>query len=581
MNKKYMVIMKKIAITSGDPAGIGPEITSKALRFYQFQPKLIYIIYGNIIQFKDGNPIKKIRNADNATDPGIIYWIEINDDQIEPGHPGKASGEIALQILNRCSDDLNNKKIQGIVTCPVSKHEIRKSEPEFIGHTEFFALRSHTSDVIMSFWGPYFNLALLTTHLAICNVNKELSRNNLVKKFTIIHKETRKLLRDPRIAMLAVNPHAGEKGAFGMEDYLISSVLADLKKDDILIDGPFPADTFFSNRATGYDLIISAYHDQGLVPFKMISSEKGVNVTLGLPYVRTSVDHGTAFDIAGKNIASEYSLIKAIELAEKLLLPKITVYPQTYRKFAKYYDHYMSHVNYENWVKFILNQYNKKNKKKPHKILELACGTANVSCRLVRRKLDVEASDLSPEMLKIASGKPFAPKLFCRDMLDPIKENSFDLIVLLFDSLNYLTKKSQILKLFSIIHSGLKDSGLFIFDISTLNNCKEHFDGFINLEDDNDQYLVHHSDFNHENMIQTTNLTFFNKNSFLFRREDEIHKQKIYRTSEIVSLIERSPLQMNGIFSIGKSVNLMNHDLDNLDRDLTRLFFVVEKDAVP
>ncbi len=568
--------MKKIAVTTGDPAGIGPEITAKALRFYQFQKNLIYIVYGKLPKFNDGNPVMKISSPLEANDPGIIYWIEIDDSSVIPGKQSKLSGKISLNILQQCAEDLNRHLIQGVVTCPISKHEIRQTDPEFIGHTEFFANSSQTREVVMSFWGPYFNLALLTTHLALCDVSRSLTRENLLNKFKLIHSKTAKLMNQPRLAMLAVNPHAGEQGAFGCEDDLITSVLKELRQEEIIIDGPFPADTFFPRKADKYDLIISAYHDQGLIPFKMISSNSGVNATLGLPFVRTSVDHGTAFDIAGLDIASETSLEQAIKMAEKLLLPRIRVFPKTYDSFAPYYDKYMSHVIYEDWVEFLLDQYLKKNHENPGKILEMACGTANISCRLVKRNLQVEATDISSEMLKIAAKKPFSPELNCRDMLSSLKENSYDLIIMLFDSINYLLKRSQISLLFNNIATSLKPNGLFIFDISTLKNCEENFDGFINLEDNKDLYLIHHSDLDYDTNIQSTYLTFFEKNGFLYRRSDEVHKQKIYRSRQIISLIEKSPLKLNGIFSIENPTNLLQQDPAKLDRDLTRLFFVLE-----
>ncbi len=573
--------MKKIAITSGDPAGIGPEITSKALRFFNFHKDVIYIVYGKLYPFKDGSCIQKIKKPEEAISSNIVYWIEIDSYEIKTGKPSILSGKVAIQILERCAEDLNNKKIDAVVTCPISKEAIQKSYPTFIGHTEFFAQKSNTEDVIMSFWGPYFNLALITTHLAVCDVSEKLTRDFLLSKLQLIYMETTKLLRKPKIAMLAVNPHAGEKGAFGQDDILIESVLEELSKQNIKIYGPFPADTFFATKATKYDLIISAYHDQGLIPFKMISSEEGVNVTLGLPFVRTSVDHGTAYDIAGKNIASEKSLLKAIHFAEKLLIPYVKSKEKNYTVFAKFYDKYMAHVNYDEWVKFILSQYNKKNKKKPAKILELACGTANIACRLVKKNLNVDAVDNAEEMLKIASKKPFCPNLFCRDMLDSFPSNQYDLIILLFDSFNYLLKDDQINKLFKEVHNALMDNGLFIFDITTLKNCEDNFDGFVNIEEyKNKDYFVHQSEFDYSNYIQTTKLTFFLKKGFNFIRKDEIHKQKIYKVREIVTLISKSDLTLSGIYSIDRKDNLLNQNIDLVDNKFARLFFVLEKNAV-
>ncbi|MCK4694726.1 MAG: 4-hydroxythreonine-4-phosphate dehydrogenase PdxA, partial [Candidatus Cloacimonetes bacterium] len=192
--------MKKIAITSGDPAGIGPEITSKALRFFNFHKDVIYIVYGKLYPFKDGSCIQKIKKPEEAISSNIVYWIEIDSYEIKTGKPSILSGKVAIQILERCAEDLNNKKIDAVVTCPISKEAIQKSYPTFIGHTEFFAQKSNTEDVIMSFWGPYFNLALITTHLAVCDVSEKLTRDFLLSKLQLIYMETTKLLRKPKIA---------------------------------------------------------------------------------------------------------------------------------------------------------------------------------------------------------------------------------------------------------------------------------------------------------------------------------------------------------------------------------------------
>ncbi|NQV19467.1 MAG: 4-hydroxythreonine-4-phosphate dehydrogenase PdxA [Armatimonadetes bacterium] len=568
--------MKKIAVTSGDPAGIGPEIISKALRFYHLKKDVIYIVYGKLYPFDDGNEIMKIDDIDKAESTGQIYWIEIDQPNVETGKPSKISGEIAYSILERCAQDLNAGKLEAVVTCPISKEAIQKTHPDFIGHTEFFAEKSNTEDVIMSFWGPHFNLALLTTHHALKNISNQLTEEFLFSKLNLIHKEVSKLIEKPKMAMLGLNPHAGEAGAFGKEDILIQSVLKRLISQNIKIDGPFPADTFFALKAANYDLIISAYHDQGLIPFKMISAEEGVNVTLGLPFVRTSVEHGTAYDIAGKNKASEKSLEKAIHFAEKMILPKLKEDTTTYSVFAKYYDNFMDHVNYDKWVKFVLNQYHKKFKKSPQSILELGCGTGNISTRLVKKGLNVDASDVSSEMLKIASQKPFKPKLFRTDMLSPIKKK-YDFILLLFDSMNYLLKDEEISQLLENVQQSLNDDGMFIFDISTKKNCEKNFDGFIDIKDSENEYIVHQSDLDYSSNIQTTKLTFFLKKGYLFERKDEIHKQKIYKVKEIISLISESNLKLIGIYCIEKEENLLRKDSETLDNLFTRLFFVLEK----
>ncbi|MDO9576712.1 MAG: 4-hydroxythreonine-4-phosphate dehydrogenase PdxA [Candidatus Cloacimonadales bacterium] len=569
--------MRRLAITTGDPAGIGPEIALKALRYFQVKDNIAIIVYGRFAGNDDGNQIVKIDDVSQANSPAVIYWIEIDDDKIEIGKPSALSGEIALEILNRCANDLNSKKLDAVVTCPISKEALHFTRPDFIGHTEFFAEKSETKDVIMSFWGPHFNLALLTTHLPICEVPGSLSDEIIEMKLRLIYRETGKLIQKPRIAMLAVNPHAGEGGAFGSDDIRIKKILDFLRIENINIDGPFPADTFFATKANQYNMIISAFHDQGLIPFKMISAEEGVNVTLGLPFIRTSVDHGTAFDIAGKNIASEKSLLQAINFAEKMLQPLAEHKEVNYTKFAKYYDQYMAHVNYEDWINFILMQFSKKFKRNPKHVLELACGTGNISCLLVKKGLKVDASDISEEMIKIAAQKPFHPNLMLQNMTSLLPVGKYELILLLFDSLNYLNHSQEILKMLKNIYSALLEKGLFIFDITTPKNCEQNFDGFVNLEDSENEYLIHQSDYDQKRHIQTTHLTFFLKKGFLFERFDEVHNQKIYLVEDIVNYIKKTKFKIRGIHSIGFKENLKNTDLRTLDQNFSRLFFVLEK----
>jgi len=568
--------MKKIAITTGDPAGIGPEITSKAIRFLKLRKDLIFIVYGKLDIFNDGNPVVKIDKSKYATSPENIYWIEIGS-KIQIGKPTAESGKIAYEILSRCAEDLNSKRIAAVVTAPVSKEAIRHSQPDFIGHTEFFAISSNTKNVIMSFWGPYFNLSLLTTHIAVSDVSKHLTSTSLKTKFRLIHKETNEMIENPKIAMLAVNPHAGEKGAFGNEDQLVASVLKGLAEEDIHIDGPFPADTFFATKATTYDMIISAYHDQGLIPFKMISADEGVNVTLGLPFVRTSVDHGTAYDIAGKGIASEKSLLQAISFAGKLISKQEDIKNNNYGIFAEYYDKYMGHVGYKNWVDFILSQYNKAYGKSPEKILELACGTANIASQLVKKGLNVDASDVSPEMLKKASEKPFPPNLKLQKMTDQLPTEKYDLVLVLFDSLNYLLSMKKVDLLLNNVHNTLIENGIFIFDVTTPRNSEMNFDGFINIEQSNDDLFIHQSDFETSENTQISKLTFFKKKGFLFARYDEEHKQKIFKISELIKHIRNTEFKLKGIYRIGYEENLVEHDPKILESNFSRLFFVLEK----
>ncbi|HPR16951.1 MAG TPA: 4-hydroxythreonine-4-phosphate dehydrogenase PdxA [Candidatus Cloacimonadota bacterium] len=569
--------MRKIAITTGDPAGIGTEITAKALRFMPLRDNIILIVYGKLEHFSDGNKVEKIENIQQAVHPKVIYWIEIDDPGVKIGVPSKLSGQVAYDILQRCAIDLKLRKLDAVVTCPVSKEAIQHNHPDFIGHTEFFAASSKSDDVIMSFWGPHFNLALLTTHLAIKNVPIKLTPDEVERKLRFIYKEFSSHIDTPRLAMVAINPHAGENSAFGNEDEMLTEILDKLKSENICIDGPFPSDTFFAHQARNYDVVISAFHDQGLIPFKMVSNEEGVNVTLGLPYIRTSVDHGTAFDIAGKNIASEKSLLSAIDFAIYLLNPHAYEINNNYANFAAYYDQYMGHVNYEEWVSYILGEFHKRHNSNPQRILEMACGTANISCLLVKKGLKVDASDLSEEMLKIASHKRFRPHLFQRDMLELLPAEKYDLVLLLFDSINYLLERKQIRKMLNNVYITLQKGGIFIFDITTVKNCEQNFDGFVNLEDEEDSYLIHQSDYDKEESLQLTKLTFFKKKGFLFERFDEVHQQRIYNVTDLIEMIESTQFKLAAIHSIGFPDNLLKSDLRQLDKNFTRLFFVLEK----
>ena len=566
--------MKKIAISSGDPAGIGQEIINKAFKFYPKNDDLIYIVYGNA----NSKQFHQITIPEEAIDPNIFYLIKI-DKEVNMGEISKEAGEVAYEILTRISDDLNSKKIDAVVTTAVCKEAIQLSHSDFIGHTEFFAQNSSTKNVIMSFWGPYFNLALMTTHVSLCELSDVLSAEYMEDKLRLIHSEVIKYNPNSKIAVLGINPHAGENGAFGKDDLVLEKVLNKLADDDIILYGPFPADTFFAGKFSNYDWVVSAYHDQGLIPFKMISFEQGVNVTLGLPYVRTSVDHGTAFDIAGKNIASENSLIVAMKHAEFMLTNKKES-AHNYQKFADFYDEYMSNVDYNQWINFVLKKMVEFGQTNPKKILELGCGTGNISGKLVELNYDVDASDISCEMLKIADKKKFKPNLFQADMLDKITIDKYNSILLLFDGINYLQSTNELEILFKNTYQGLKENGIFCFDISTKSNCIDNFDGFVNLEDNEENFFIHTSEYIPEIATEETQLTIFEKKGFLFHRYDEIHKEKIFTVQEILDAVESTNYEVLGIFSLDDKENFLESERKDLEDFNNRLFFFLRKNAI-
>lgn len=313
--------MKKIAITVGDPTGIGPEIVIKTLKKYQFPVTLV--IYGSITgEIKLPN-LKNITTVDEIDkDDNTLFWIQVTKGHLfTPGQPSHESGLAAYEALQMACSDALIGEVDAIVTAPVSKHFIQLSYPDFIGQTEFFAKMSNTEDVVMSFFSDKLVAGLLTTHCSLSEVASSLTKDMICKKIEIINTSLQRYFKilKPELALLGINPHAGEEGAFGSEEQRVMiPAIAQSQKMGIKITGPFPADTFFAGNYKKYDMIISAYHDQVLIPFKMLSFDEGVNVTLGLPFIRASVDHGTAFDIAGKGIASEKSLVAAINLAIKM-----------------------------------------------------------------------------------------------------------------------------------------------------------------------------------------------------------------------------------------------------------------------
>ena len=564
--------MRKIAITSGDPAGIGGEIIAKALKFFPLPQDCIFIIYGSFPYWNFGNEIVQISSVEQAIDSKKIYHIPIENKEIILGQPSKYSGEIAYYILEKVSQDLNKSLLDAVITCPISKSKIRESIPDFIGHTEFFAEKSNSQNVVMSFYSKVFSLSLLTTHISIEDVCQQLNEAYFKEKIRLIYKEAIQTSSKPKIAILAVNPHGGEEGAFGNIDEKIKIYLQDLQKENIFIDGPFPADTFFAYKLKDYKHIISAYHDQGLIPFKMLSKGSGVNVSLGLPYIRVSVDHGTAFDIATQNIADKGSFLAAMEyVLNKLQIS--TPSPNAYSVFANFYDEYMSHVNYTHWVNLVLDLYKRAKNSYPQKILELACGTANISCELVKKGYDVYASDLSPQMLSLASEKKYAPKLFWANMCDKIKYANFDLVLNLFDSFNYLLSKDEIRQMLKNVYLCLNEKGIFIFDVTTMNNCLTYFNGFVNYEETDRKTFIHTSELNKD--LQTTNLNFFLKDNLFYKNYKETHQQRIYNTDVLQNLIKNSGFTLLGIFANnGQAMNFQDYNMDFQEK---RLFYILKR----
>ena len=253
---------------------------------------------------------------------------------------------------------------------------------------------------------------------------------------------------------------------------------------------------------------------------------------------------------------------------------------ESYSIFARFYDEYMEHVDYDLWVNFVLGQYNHHHLAGAGKILELACGTGNIATRLVKRGFDVEATDLSAEMIEIAKAKPFAAKFKQANMLEKLPTDKYSLVLLLFDSLNYLQDQDDITLLFNNVSESLKETGIFIFDVSTEKNCLDNFDGFLNIDDEDDSFLVHQSFYIAEEMIQQTHLTLFDKTGDSYKRFDEWHNQKIYMLANIKELISESKLKLLGIYRLAgkEGVPIPDEEQSDADQCFTRLYFICGAD---
>lgn len=322
----------RIGITIGDLNGIGPEVVLKALADTRLLSFVTPIIYGSsrVISF-----YKKLLNIEDFTyslvkspgqyTPKSINLINCWEDVIEitPGKASAQAGNAALLAIRQACADAKAGLLDAIVTAPIDKHSIHSESFPFKGHTEFLTDYFESKGSVMCMVSDLLKVALVTDHIPLHEVSAKITKELLVSKLSIFENALQKNfgINKPRIAVLALNPHAGDGGIIGSEDdTIVRPVIIDLKSKGKLIFGPFPADGFFgSDTFTKYDGIIAMYHDQGLIPFKTLAFENGVNFTAGLPIVRTSPDHGTAYAIAGKNQANEQSMREAIYVASDIL----------------------------------------------------------------------------------------------------------------------------------------------------------------------------------------------------------------------------------------------------------------------
>ena len=307
----------KIGITMGDPNGIGPEIILKSVNDKQIENLCEPVIYGSE---------KVLRKAEFETglslDCEIVDTGDFNDLEITPGLIEKRAGEASLFYIERAVNDTLENKIDAVVTSPISKESIHLAGSEFPGHTEILEDLTGADEAVMLFDGGPFRVALVTIHISLSDVPSFIKKEKILSTIRVCNQELKQKFKvnSPKIAVCGLNPHAGEAGAFGKEEIEeIGPAIKTALEEGIDVTGPLPADTLFYSANRGvWDLVIAMYHDQGLIPFKMLAFDTGVNVTLGLPIIRTSPDHGTAFDIAWKGVAKPTSMIEAIKLAVKM-----------------------------------------------------------------------------------------------------------------------------------------------------------------------------------------------------------------------------------------------------------------------
>jgi 4-hydroxythreonine-4-phosphate dehydrogenase len=322
----------KIGISSGDPNGIGYEIILKALSDTRISEIITPIFYGSKAI---GNYYTKILNLPDfkmrylksveEIKGSQVYMIDLEsqDFEVKPGLASEDSARLAVESLEKSTADLKEGKLDALVTGPIDKDAMRTAGFEFPGHTEYLLSISKADDCLMIMQSERSRIGLVTAHIPLKEVAAKLTTEAILKKLTLLNRSLKEdySIRKPKIAVLGLNPHSGDNGLLGKEEKeIIEPAIRQAKTIDILAFGPFAADGFFgSGNFLKYDGILAMYHDQGLIPAKMLSQGKGVNFTAGLEFVRTSPDHGTAYDIAGKGVASEEALLQAFFAAQELV----------------------------------------------------------------------------------------------------------------------------------------------------------------------------------------------------------------------------------------------------------------------
>ena len=316
----------KIGITMGCPAGVGPEIVLKALgKTWPEDIKLVVLgdaswlktVAQQLGLFQDWPIISQPRELDELTQHAVLNLSQLS--QVHWGQPDLETAKAMVGYIKEGVRLCQEGILHALVTAPISKTALKLAGEPYPGHTEMLADLTGTKEFAMAFWGEKLKIVLVTIHVALKEVPHLLSQEEILKAARLAYQFLKNDLglKAPRLALAALNPHASEGGLFGQEEEkILIPAVKDAQEEGLPLFGPYPSDSLFFRAVKGeFDLVVSLYHDQGLIPFKLLHFEDGVNLTLGLPIIRTSVDHGTAYDIAGKGVANPQSLFKAIELA--------------------------------------------------------------------------------------------------------------------------------------------------------------------------------------------------------------------------------------------------------------------------
>lgn len=325
--------MKKFIFTCGDINGIGPEVVIKTLNkiykqsdaaFTFICPRNVFEFYSNItppkFNFYYSNDLYPHKN-------NSVKIFDLGNVKITLAKPTKSSGRISFDAIIIAANACLSNKFSAMITAPISKESFNKAGVNYPGHTELLAEITKQKNFVMMFLSQKMKAALLTIHIPLSKVPSVVTMELLSSKLGTIVKSLKEdfNISNPKIAILGLNPHSGENGIIGKEE--INIIAPFIKSSELSknLFGPFPADAFFANHNyKNYDLVFAMYHDQALIPFKMMNFNDGVNFTAGLSIIRTSPDHGTAFNIAGKNIASENSMLKAFHYANRISINRLS-----------------------------------------------------------------------------------------------------------------------------------------------------------------------------------------------------------------------------------------------------------------